>query len=99
MSLDESSHHKHTQRGVPIQIVTFWGGLHSGIVSASNGQFFRGSMRVFATLIVTRSSVEEHLQNLENILKRLQEFCTGSKRAKCLFMSEKMEYLEHDNDS
>jgi len=41
-------HHKHTQRGVPIHTVTFWGGLHSGIVSASNGQFFRGSMRVFA---------------------------------------------------
>ena len=56
-------------------------------------------MKECATLIVTGSSVEEHLQNLENILKRLQEFCTGSKGAKCLFMSEKMEYLEHGNDS
>ena len=33
MSLEESSHHKHTQRGVPIHTVTFWGGLHSSIVS------------------------------------------------------------------
>ena len=46
MSLEESSHHKHTQRDVPIHTVTFWGGLHSGIVSASNGQFFRGSMSI-----------------------------------------------------
>ena len=71
MSLEESSHHKHTQRGVPNHTVTFWDGLHFSIVSASNGQFFRGSMRVFATLILAGSSVEEHLQNLENILKRI----------------------------
>ena len=56
-------------------------------------------MKVFATLIVTGSSVEEHLQNLENILKRLQEYGTGAKRARCLFMSEKMEYLENRNDN
>ena len=35
----------------------------------------------------------------ENILMRLQEYGTGVKRVKCLFMSEKMEYLEHRNDS
>ena len=50
-------------------------------------------MRVSATLIVTGSSLEEHLQNLENILMRFQEYGTGVKRAKCLFMSAKMEYL------
>ena len=33
MSLEESSHHKQTQRGVPIHTDTFWGGHSSGIVS------------------------------------------------------------------
>ena len=42
MSLEESSHHKHTQRGVPIHTVTFWGGLHSGIVSANTDTILQG---------------------------------------------------------
>ena len=50
-------------------------------------------------ILVTGSTVEEHLQNLESVLKRLQQYGIRAKRAKCSFMSEKVEYLGHHIDS
>ena len=45
-------------------------------------------------ILVTGSTVEEHLQNLESVLGRLQKYGIRAKRAKCSFMSEKVEYLD-----
>ena len=50
-------------------------------------------------ILVTGSTVEEHLQNLESVLKRLKQYGIRAKRAKCSFMSEKVEYLGHRIDS
>ena len=50
-------------------------------------------------ILVTGSTVEEHLQNLENVFQRLQQYGIQAKRAKCSFMSEKVEYLGHCIDS
>ena len=50
-------------------------------------------------ILVTGSTVEEHLQNLESVFKRLQQYGIQAKRAKCSFMSEKVEYLGHRIDS
>ena len=50
-------------------------------------------------ILVTGSTAEEHLQNLESVLERLQKYGIRAKRAKCLFMSEKVEYLGHRIDS
>ena len=48
---------------------------------------------------MTGSTAEEHLQNLENVLRRPQEYGIRAKRAKCSFLSEKVEYLGHRIDS
>ncbi len=49
-------------------------------------------------ILVTGSSKEEHLQNVE-VLRRLQKYGIRAKRAKCSFMSDKVEYLGHRIDS
>ena len=42
---------------------------------------------------------EEHLQNLELVLQRLQQYGIQAKRAKCAFMEESVEYLGHKIDT
>ena len=49
-------------------------------------------------ILVTGDSLEEHLKNVEEVLKRLQKYGIRAKRAKCSFISEKVEYLGHHID-
>ena len=44
-------------------------------------------------ILVTGETAEEHLQNLEKVLRRLQEHGVTLKRDKCSFVEESVEYL------
>ena len=46
-------------------------------------------------ILVTGSTEEEHLQNLEAVLSRLEEEGLTLKKEKCQFMMEEVEYLGH----
>ena len=50
-------------------------------------------------VLVTGSTVEEHLKNLENVLKRLQQYNIKAKRSKCYFLCDSVEYLGHRIDA
>ena len=44
-------------------------------------------------ILVSGATREEHLQNLENVLQRLQQYNIRAKRSKCAFMCESVDYL------
>ena len=46
-------------------------------------------------ILVTGGSEEEHLRNLEEVLRRLQAHGIRMKRKKCFFMQDAVEYLGH----
>ncbi|XP_056132701.1 uncharacterized protein K02A2.6-like, partial [Lampris incognitus] len=46
-------------------------------------------------ILVTGRTREEHLRNLDEVLRRLESYGVRVKRAKCDFMQEKVEYLGH----
>ena len=46
-------------------------------------------------ILVTGKSPEEHLTNLELVLKRLSEEGMTAKRSKCFFMEDSVEFLGH----
>ena len=50
-------------------------------------------------ILFTGSTNEEHLQNLELVLKQLNKYGIRAKRAKCLFMCPAVEYLGHRIDA
>ena len=50
-------------------------------------------------ILVTGSTEEEHLANVEKVLERLQKYSIRAKRAKCEFLSSSLEYLGHRVDS
>ena len=50
-------------------------------------------------ILVTGSTQEEHLKNIEEVLRRLQKYGIRAKRAKCVFMSDKVDYLGHRIDA
>ena len=50
-------------------------------------------------ILVTGSTEEEHLANVERVLERLQRYGIRAKRAKCAFMSSSVEYLGHRVDA
>ena len=50
-------------------------------------------------IVVTGKSYEEHLKNLEAVLKRLSDEGMTAKRNKCSFMKESIEFLGHIIDS
>ena len=50
-------------------------------------------------ILVTGSTEEEHLTNVERVLERLQRYGIRAKRAKCAFMSSSVEYLGHRVDA
>ena len=47
-------------------------------------------------IIITGSSEEEHLHNLEEVLKRLSHYGIKLKEDKCAFFKDKVEYLGHE---
>ena len=50
-------------------------------------------------ILITGSNEEEHFQNVEQVLQRLQQYGIRAKRSKCTFMSESVEYLGHRVDA
>ena len=50
-------------------------------------------------ILVSGATREEHLQNLENVLQRLQQYNIRAKRSKCAFMCESVDYLGHCIDA
>ena len=50
-------------------------------------------------VLVTGSTVEEHLTNLENVFKRFQKYNIRAKRSKCSFLCDSVEYLGHRVDA
>ena len=46
-------------------------------------------------LLITGTTEEEHLQNLEEVLRRLQQHGITLKRSKCKFFQDSVEYLRH----
>ena len=49
-------------------------------------------------ILVTGATEDEHLQNLEEVLRRLQHHGIRVKRCKCSFWQESVEYLGHRVD-
>ena len=50
-------------------------------------------------LLITGTTEEEHLQNLEEVLRRLQQHGITLKRSKCKFFQDSVEYLGHCIDA
>lgn len=50
-------------------------------------------------ILITGSHEENHLQVLEEVFAGLEKYGIRARRAKCAFMSEKVEYLGHRIDS
>ena len=50
-------------------------------------------------IIVTGSSDEEHLANLERVLTRLSQFGLRLKKSKCVLMQSSVEYLGYKVDA
>ena len=50
-------------------------------------------------ILITGSNEEEHLHNLEEVLKRLSQYGIRVKEDKCAFFKDKVEYLGHQISS
>ena len=50
-------------------------------------------------ILITGSTEEEHLANVEQVLSRLQQYNIRAKRSKCSFHSPSVEYLGHRVDA
>ena len=50
-------------------------------------------------VLITGSTVEEHLKNLEKVLQRLQQYNIRAKRSKCFFLCDSVVYLGHRVDA
>ena len=50
-------------------------------------------------IIITGSSEEEHLHNLEEVLKHLSHYGIRVKEDKCAYFKDKVEYLDHEISS
>lgn len=56
-------------------------------------QGLSGAAGYIDDIIVTGATEEEHLQNLERVLTRLEQAGLRLRRSKCVFMAPKIEYL------
>ena len=50
-------------------------------------------------ILVTGATDEEHLDQLEEVLKRLKEYGLRAKKSKCFFFQATVEYLGHQVDA
>lgn len=58
-----------------------------------------GTSCILDDMIITGRDDEEHLANLEEVLRRLQHHGLRANKAKCEFIKEKITYCGHDIDS
>ena len=54
-----------------------------------------GAMCYIDDILVTGATVQEHLQNLEEVFRRLQTHGVRMKKSKCSFMQDSVDYLGH----
>ena len=54
-----------------------------------------GVIAYFDDLLVTGNSREDHLQNLEKVMARLESAGVTLKKSKCVFLTTSVEYLRH----
>ena len=62
-------------------------------------QGISGALCYIDDILVTGASADEHLQNLEEVFRRLQAQGIRMKKSKCSFMTDSVEYLGHIIDS
>ena len=62
-------------------------------------QGVQGAMCYIDDILVTESTEEEHLRNLEEVLQRLKKHGIRMKRNKCSFTKDSVEYLGHRVDA
>ena len=58
-------------------------------------QGLNGVCVYFDDILITGSTLEEHLQNLENVLTKIEKAGLKLNHSKCLFLMSKIEYLGH----
>ena len=58
-------------------------------------QGLNGVCVYFDDILITGSTLEEHLQNLDNVLTKIEKAGLKLNRSKCLFLMSKIEYLGH----
>ena len=59
----------------------------------------QGLPKIINDILVTGSTAEEHLTNLEKVLQRLEQYGIRAKREKCKFFTPAVEYLGHRVDA
>ena len=62
-------------------------------------QGVEGVIRYIDDILVTSATDEEHLDRLEEVLKRLKEYGLRAKKSKCFFFQATVEYLGHQVDA
>ena len=76
------------------QVTTFRHCISSGNFSMYNGDHF--ALQCYNDdILITGTSEQEHLHNLEEVLKRLSEYEIQVKREKSTFFKDTVEYLGH----
>ncbi len=58
-----------------------------------------GATNYIDDILVTGSTLEEHLENLEQVLTKLEEAGLRLNKEKCFFLRPKIEYLGHILDT
>ena len=58
-------------------------------------QGLQGTACYMDDLLITGHNKEEHLKNLEAVLKRIEEYGFRIRKVKCLFLQDSVEYLGH----
>eukprot|EP00731_Ephydatia_muelleri_P015743 Em0009g167a len=58
-------------------------------------QGLQGTACYMDDLLITGHNKEEHLKNLEAVLKRIEEYGFRIRKEKCLFLQDSVEYLGH----
>ena len=50
-------------------------------------------------ILITMSSCQEHLENVQRALQRLEQYGIRARKSKCAFMCQAVEYLGHQVDA
>lgn len=50
-------------------------------------------------ILIMGAAVEEHMETLEQVLQHLQAYGIWSKKTKCVFICDAVEYLGHSIDA
>lgn len=88
-----------SQGTVPVHAASVWNILSSCTIPENDGYNFAGTFSYIDDILVTGTTEEEHLKNLEETLRRAQAHGMRMKKSKCRFMRDSVEYLGHKVDA